>query len=100
MAFAITQTEVERTHIGQGRLPMAGVVLSSITNKVMRAAHLSGQFSQVYPIVRRYVAERCFGKPVNLESEVIRSHLNDVRLQEGIARYLGGKIGELTVEIQ
>ena len=44
------------------------------------------------------MASRCFGKVIDVEAETIRSHLRRLELQEGIARYLARKIGELTVE--
>lgn len=40
---------------------------------------------------------RWFGKPVNLDDEMVRSHLSRLELQEGIAKYLARKIAELTV---
>jgi type III restriction enzyme len=48
--------------------------------------------------VRRYVATCCFGKAIDVDDETIRSHLRRFELQEGIAKYLARKIGELTVE--
>jgi hypothetical protein len=53
---------------------------------------------RLYPSVRDYVATRCFGRKVNLESDVIRSHLARLEIQEGIAKYLARKIAELTID--
>ena len=50
--------------------------------------------------MRDYVANRCFGRSVNLEDEALRSHLSRLDLQEGIAKYLARKIAELTIERQ
>jgi type III restriction enzyme len=52
----------------------------------------------LYPSVRDYVASRCFGKAVDVDTEVIRSHLARLEIQEGIAKYLARKISELTVD--
>ena len=52
----------------------------------------------LYPIVRKYVAERCFGGSIDLESDTIRSHLRKPDLQEGTANYIARKASELTVE--
>ena len=48
--------------------------------------------------MRDYVATRCFGKPVALEAQTMRSHLSRPELQEGIAKYLARIIAELTIE--
>lgn len=48
--------------------------------------------------MRDYVATCCFGRPVDLDDEAVRSHLSRLELQEGIASYLAREIGKLTVE--
>src|SRR5712691_1779970 len=98
MEFATTETEVHQADLAAGDTPMAQVLLASITNKVMQRARLANVFAELYPLVRTYVSARCFGKAVDVEDETIRSHLRRLELQEGIARYLARKIGELTVE--
>lgn len=77
---------------------MAQELLCAITNKVIYRAKLAATFSALYPLVQTDVATRCFGQPVDLESEKIRSHLKRAEIQEGIAKYLARKIAELTVE--
>ena len=69
-----------------------------MTNKVIDRAKLPNRFAGLYPVVREYVATRCFGRSVDLDAEAVRSHLARLELQEGIARYLARKISELTVE--
>jgi type III restriction enzyme len=81
-----------------GDLPQARQLIASIANKVIDRAKLPNRFAELYPIVRDYVATRCFGKPVDLEAEALRSHLARLELQEGIAKYLARKIAELTLE--
>jgi len=65
---------------------------------VIDRAKLPNRFAELYPIVRDYVSQRCFGKAVELEAETLRSHLARLELQEGIAKYLARKIAELTLE--
>jgi type III restriction enzyme len=98
MEFVTTETEVHRVVIIPGTIPLSQEVLSSITNKVITEARLSNVFSGLYPIVRAYVGERCFGQKIDLESEHIRNHLRAPMLQQGIAKYLARKISELTAE--
>lgn len=98
LEFATTETEVHQADITAGELPPAQELLASITNKVIDRVKLPNQFAELYPAVRDYVATRCFGREVDLESESIRSHLSRLEIQEGIAKYLARKIAELTVE--
>jgi len=98
MEFATTETEVHQVDVWAGELPTQQVLLGSITNKVMGRAKLPNKFAELYPLVRDYVATRCFGRKVDLEAELIRSHLARIEIQEGIADYLARKIGELTLE--
>ncbi len=98
LEFATTETEVHQADIDAGELPPPQELLASITNKVISQAKLPNHFAELYPIVRNYVATCCFGKTVNLDDDVLRSHLSRLELQEGIAKYLARKIAELTVE--
>ena len=98
LAFAHTDTEVSQVDIGAGELPPPQELLSSITNKVIARAKLPNRFAELYPAVRDYVATRCFGQKVDLESNAIRSHLSRLEIQEGIAKYLARKISELTID--
>lgn len=98
MEFATTETEVHQADLAAGPVPIAQELLSSMTNKVIQRAKLANVFAELYPVVEHYVANRCFGRVVNMDSETIRSHLRQPILQEGIAKYLSRKISELTVE--
>ncbi len=98
MAFATTETEVHEEDLSAGAIPIASELLSSITTKVIQRARLTNVFNELFPLVRKYVATRCFGKPVDLDKENVRLHLRSLELQEGIAKYLARKIGELTIE--
>ncbi len=98
LEFATTETEVGQVDIGAGELPPPQELLGSITNKVIDRAKLPNQFAELYPAVRDYVATRCFGRKVDVESDTIRSHLSRLEIQEGIAKYLARKIAELTID--
>ena len=98
MEFATTETEVHQEDIAAGEPPSPQTLLGSITNKVIDRAKLPNRFAELYPLVRGYVALRCFGSEVDLESERLRSHLTRIEIQEGIAKYLARKIGELTID--
>ncbi|RMH21179.1 MAG: hypothetical protein D6696_06390 [Acidobacteria bacterium] len=98
MEFATTETEVHQADVAADALPPAQELLASITNKVIDRAKLPNRFAELYPAVRDYVVTRCFGRTVNVEGKVARSHLSRLEIQEGIAKYLARKISELTVE--
>jgi type III restriction enzyme len=98
LEFATTETEVHQANIAAGELPPTQELLASITNKVIDYAKLPNRFAELYPTARDYVRSRCFGKPVNLDDEALRSHLSRLDLQEGIAKYLARKIAELTID--
>ena len=71
--FATTETEVHQAEIGAGELPSPQDLLGSITSKTIDRAKLPNRFAELYPSVRDYVATRCFGRKVDLESDAIRS---------------------------
>jgi type III restriction enzyme len=98
MEFITTETEVHQEDLATGSVPIAQELLGSLTNKVIQRAKLATAFAELYPIVRRYVAERCFGKVVEVDDETIRSYLCQSEIQDGIAKYLARKISELTLE--
>lgn len=98
MEFATTETEIHQDDLSNAALPLAEELLSTITNKVIKCAQLGSGFKDVYPLVRTYVSERCFGKKVNVEDDSIRSHLRRPDLQDGIAKRLGRMIASQTVE--
>ena len=98
LEFATVEVLVSQVDIGAGEIPPSQALLSSITNRVISAAKLTSRFGEMYPDVRKYVATRCFGKKVDIESDAIRSHLSRPEIQEGIAKYLARQISELTVD--
>ncbi|MFA6109172.1 MAG: DEAD/DEAH box helicase family protein [Candidatus Latescibacterota bacterium] len=79
-------------------VPPPESLLASLTNRVMRRARVTGVFPQLYPIVRAYVRDRCFGGRVELDEVSVRRALNDSALMDGIAALFARRIGELTAE--
>jgi type III restriction enzyme len=98
MEFATTETEVHQVPMAFGPPPPAQELIAAITNRTMAYARLTGEFSALYPIIRQYIANRCFGTEIDLDSETVRDELRQAMIQEGIARYLARKVGELTAE--
>ena len=98
MTFATTGTTVHQAVITPERPLMSQEFLADITNAVAKPIGLTGQFAQLYAIVKRYVQQRCFGVEVDLESEDIKRRLRDPMLQEGIATFLRRRIAQLTTQ--
>jgi type III restriction enzyme len=98
MEFAPTETEVHQADVTAVWLPMTQELLGSITNKVIQRARLANVFSDLYPAVRAYVGERCFGASVDIDADNVRTHLHRLEIQEAIAKYLARAVGELTIE--
>ena len=97
LEFATTETEVHQEEIAGGLLPTQEL-LADITNLVAGKTGLTNRFAELYPLIRDYVKEQCFGRPIELDDEAPRSHLARIDIKEGIAKYLTRKIAELTIE--
>ena len=98
LEFVTPKIEVHQADITVNEFPPAQELLASITNKVIDQAKLPNRFAELYPAVRDYVVNRCFGRKIDLDGEHLRSHLARLELQEGIAKYLARKIAELTLK--
>ena len=98
LEFATTETEVHQAEIAVDEVPPAQDILASITNKVIDRAKLTNCFAELYPVVREYVINGCFGRWVDLDDENICSNLVRLELQEGIANYLARKIAQLAIK--
>ena len=97
MEFATTKTEVHQADI-DGELRPAEEILADIVKKTETRAKLTNSFAEIYPIVKHYVVNRCFGRWIKLDDDNIRSHLARLELQEGIAGYLAREIASIAVE--
>jgi len=98
LQYAQLDVELGEIRVTAAPLGESAELLSSLTAKVIDRAKLGMVFASLYPKVRLYVVERCFGRRVDLESEAVRSHLGNPILQEKVADYLAKEIGRLTVE--
>ena len=97
LEFATTETEVHQANI-HGELRPAPEILTDIAKKTETRSQLTNSFAELYPIVKDYVENRCFGRRSELDDESIRSHLTRPELQEGIAGYLAREIASIAVE--
>ena len=97
MEFSPTETEVHQEDIAAEE-PPAQESLAVIANRVADRVGLPNRFAELYPTVKEYVEQSCFGQRVNLENAGIRSHLSRADMRDGIANYLSQKIAALTVE--
>jgi len=96
--FGSLQYEVHSIEPMLARAPLTQELLGSITNDVNRRANLGAPFAELYRVVQTYVVTRCFGGPIDIEKELVRSFLQQAGIREGIAKYLAKKLGELLLE--
>jgi type III restriction enzyme len=99
MEFATTETEVGMTTVDIGPyLPTGGELASQITNRVIKETRLiSSDFSQLYPIVRKYLESKCFGKQVDIENRKVRTILRNETSQKAITSILSKAFGQAVV---
>ena len=94
--FGIPNVELGDLPFDSDNLPIAGDLVGAITKRTSRKAALPGGFAQLYPFVRDYVRDTCFGKTVDLDDEAVRSVIREPMVQEAIATYLGSEVGRAT----
>ena len=97
LEFATLETEVHQDDVFI-EPPPARENLARITRGVSEGVGLPAGFAALYPVVRDYVRDRCFGKVVDLDDKHLRSHLNRLELREGVAEYLVREIARIAVE--
>ncbi len=97
LEFATTETEVHQDDVSGGRRPIEEL-LADVTKLVAGKAGLTNRFAELYPMIRDYVGSRCFGRGIELDDDALGSHLEQLVIREGIAKYLVRKIADLTVE--
>ncbi|MBN1136746.1 MAG: DEAD/DEAH box helicase family protein [Anaerolineae bacterium] len=95
IAFATTETVVHDDVIQPEEPLLSQDFLSDIAHTIERRLQLSGHFAELYAIVKRYVQQKCFGVPVDLDSTDIGRRLRDPELQKGIADFLSRQIAQL-----
>ncbi|RMG23053.1 MAG: hypothetical protein D6724_09180 [Armatimonadetes bacterium] len=89
----------DEVEFNEENVPPIENLLSALTNRVIRKARITTNCFQVlYPKVRSYVRDRCFGGRVELDDVAVRRALNDGNLLEAVASVFARRIGELTTE--
>ena len=78
-------------------LPEINEILSHLTIHICKEARIDGQFSIIYPIVKKYVQEIFFGQKIELENDSIRRLLTDASNCHEIVSILSKKIGEQSI---
>ncbi len=92
------------TEVHQGKIEIEGLetiqdIIGAIVLEVMKKAKLTDCFHILYPIVEKYIAERCFrGKVVDMNNVKLRSLLRRITYSETISDLLSREIGKATVE--
>ena len=79
-------------------IPEINKIITNLTNRICSEARIQGNFSLVYPIVKKYLSSRFFGKEVDLDDNKIRRLLSDVRNSNEIVQTLSKIIGEKSVK--
>lgn len=99
MEFPVTETEVHQAAIEVGILPNGRELVSYITNEVSKRAKLTCEFNVLYPVIEKYILEKCFEVKIqNIEDDRLRKNLDDISVKEAIIDLLVKKIGEISVE--
>lgn len=99
MEFPVTETEVHQASIDVTFLPSGRELTAYITKEVNKKARLACVFNILYPLVEKYILERCFEIKINdIEDERLRKNLNDISVQEAIIDVLAKEVGKATVE--
>ena len=78
-------------------IPEITEILSHLTNRICKEVHIDGQFSLVYPILKKYVGAVFFGQEVDLENEYVRRLLCDAANTADIITTLSKTIGTQTI---
>jgi type III restriction enzyme len=99
MSFPVTETVIHETLITPLILLSGRELITYVTKEVMKRAHFTCDFVEMYPIIESYVLQKCFETIVeDIESEKLRIHLSDISIQEAIIDLLAKKCGEITAE--
>ncbi|MCL6494964.1 MAG: DEAD/DEAH box helicase family protein [Ignavibacterium sp.] len=99
LEFPVTETEVHQVAIDATYLPSGRELVSYIVREVMKRAKLTCEFNLLYPIVERYILEKCFELNLtNIEDERLRKNLNDITIHDAIVELLAKEIGKVSIE--
>lgn len=94
------QVATSEIEFNEDNVPAAETFIAALTDRIIKNAKLVGCFAELYPKVRYYVKNKCFGKPVDLEKLEVRQAISESILLEAISNLFTRKIGELTTKNQ
>ena len=99
MEFLHTETEVHQTTIDITSLPSGRELIACITREVNKKAHLLADFNTLYPLIEKYILEKCFEVKISdVEDERLRKNLNDISIQDPIVDLLAKEIGKVSAK--
>ena len=91
---AVHEIELGEVTVERLRPPLASEIVAAIIEPRATLGRSHARIREyLLRRIQRYLAERCFGEPVDLESDVNRIFLGEPEVQEQIARVLGAKLG-------
>jgi len=98
MEFPLTETEIHQTEI-EPMLTMGRELVSSITKEVIRRSRINSGFNILYPKVKEYILNQCFGISLyDIEDVALRKILSEVYIQESIIEAFIKEISKLSIE--
>jgi type III restriction enzyme len=102
MHFGTTQTHVGMAVVNLGSKPIHET-LAYLTNRVADMAKLGGRFAELYPLVKTYVENRCFGRTVSIDAETdegkkVAEYLTRQDIRESVAKRLAHRLATLLVD--
>ncbi|HRI16632.1 MAG TPA: hypothetical protein PLX89_26875, partial [Verrucomicrobiota bacterium] len=98
MEFATTDTAIHEEPVAYGTLALANDLIGTITNKIITRARLTANFASLFPLISQYIASRCFGAAVEVNSVKVRTYLSYPSIQDAIATYVAQQVSKLIVE--
>ena len=99
MEFATTETEIHQEEALIAEPPPVSEILADVADRVGRRVGLPLHFKDLFPLVRKYAATRCFGTPVDLDDRRVRDALAQSDLKEGMTDLLAAVIAaQIVVE--
>ena len=99
MEFPVTETEIHQAAIDISFLPSGRELIAYITKEVNKRAHLLSDFNILYPLIEKYILEKCFEVKIrDVEDDRLRNNLNNISVQEAIVDLLANEIGKVSAE--
>ena len=91
-----------QSYVGNDEVPFSATSASGLLTRIVHItqahAGLTSHFALLYSLVKKFVEEKCFGRPIDLKCHSVLSHLSRPELQDRIGEYLAKQISLLSVE--